>query len=85
MNNAQEQLKAPLLFGQKLCINKGGKGILRSLRHMPSRSLLLTCLAWMLACLPITSSAQPVALTPPQLDQLVQRIALYPDPLLAPP
>ena len=27
--------------------------------------------------------AQPVLLTPPQLDQLVQRIALYPDPLLA--
>ena len=26
--------------------------------------------------------AQPVLLTPPQLDQLVQRIALYPDPLL---
>jgi hypothetical protein len=37
----------------------------------------------MLACLPITSSAQPVALTPPQLDQLVARIALYPDPVLA--
>jgi Protein of unknown function (DUF3300) len=28
-------------------------------------------------------SAQPVALSPPQLDQLVARIALYPDPLLA--
>src|ERR1035438_1077053 len=28
-------------------------------------------------------AAQPVRLTPPQLDQLVQRIALYPDPLLA--
>jgi len=27
--------------------------------------------------------AQPAALTPPQLDQLVSRIALYPDPLLA--
>jgi hypothetical protein len=37
----------------------------------------------MLGCLPITSFAQPVALTPPQLDQLVARIALYPDPLLA--
>ncbi len=32
---------------------------------------------------PAVSSAQPVPLTPPQLDQLVQRIALYPDPLLA--
>ncbi|HLH01385.1 MAG TPA: DUF3300 domain-containing protein [Bryobacteraceae bacterium] len=29
------------------------------------------------------SSAQPVSLTPDQLDQLVARIALYPDPLLA--
>ena len=28
-------------------------------------------------------TAQPAPLTPPQLDQLVQRIALYPDPLLA--
>jgi hypothetical protein len=27
--------------------------------------------------------AQPAALSPPQLDQLVSRIALYPDPLLA--
>ena len=27
--------------------------------------------------------ARPLSLTPPQLDQLVQRIALYPDPLLA--
>ena len=27
--------------------------------------------------------AQPAALAPPQLDQLVSRIALYPDPLLA--
>ena len=32
---------------------------------------------------PAVSSAQPVPLTPPQLDQLVTRIALYPDPLLA--
>lgn len=29
-----------------------------------------------------TASAQPVRLTPDQLDQLVSRIALYPDPLL---
>ena len=40
-------------------------------------------LSLMLVCLPVTSLAQPVALTPPQLDQLVARIALYPDPLLA--
>ncbi|HTF65392.1 MAG TPA: DUF3300 domain-containing protein [Edaphobacter sp.] len=45
--------------------------------------LLLACLAMILVCSPITSSAQPVALTPPQLDHLVARIALYPDPLLA--
>jgi hypothetical protein len=32
---------------------------------------------------PAVSLAQPVLLTPTQLDQLVQRIALYPDPLLA--
>src|ERR1700704_3596053 len=29
------------------------------------------------------ASAQPGRLSPPQLDQLVSRIALYPDPLLA--
>jgi hypothetical protein len=43
----------------------------------------LLCLALMLVFLPVTSLAQPLALTPPQLDQLVARIALYPDPLLA--
>jgi hypothetical protein len=32
---------------------------------------------------PAVSLAQPVPLSPPQLDQLVARIALYPDPLLA--
>jgi hypothetical protein len=48
-----------------------------------TRSRLLACLTLMLVCLPVISSAQPVALTPPQLDQLVARIALYPDPLLA--
>jgi len=48
-----------------------------------TRSLLPVCLALMLVCFPVTSSAQPVALAPPQLDQLVARIALYPDPLLA--
>ena len=48
-----------------------------------TRSLLPVCLALMLVCFPVTSSAQPVALAPPQLDQLVARIGLYPDPLLA--
>ncbi|MCU1323961.1 MAG: hypothetical protein JWM43_3610 [Acidobacteriaceae bacterium] len=32
---------------------------------------------------PTVSPAQPVPRTSPQLDQLVTRIALYPDPLLA--
>ena len=31
----------------------------------------------------VQASAQPLPLSPPQLDQLVARIALYPDPLLA--
>ena len=48
-----------------------------------ARSLLMASLALMFVCLSMTSSAQPVALTPSQLDQLVARIALYPDPLLA--
>ncbi|HLH16554.1 MAG TPA: DUF3300 domain-containing protein [Bryobacteraceae bacterium] len=40
-------------------------------------------LALMLSVLAIPVSAQPVALGPEQLDRLVSRIALYPDPLLA--
>lgn len=35
------------------------------------------------ATLRIPEFAQPAALSPPELDQLVARIALYPDPLLA--
>ena len=45
--------------------------------------LLLISLALILVFVPISSPAQPVALTSSQLDQLVARIALYPDPLLA--
>ena len=41
------------------------------------------CLILIFAVSPIVSFAQPGALSPPQLDQLVARIALYPDPLLA--
>jgi hypothetical protein len=52
-------------------------------RTVFTRLPLLACLVLMLVCMPTTSSAQPVALSPPQLDQLVARIALYPDPLLA--
>jgi hypothetical protein len=54
-----------------------------SRRTASTRMPFLLGLALMLVCLPITSLAQPVALTQPQLDQLVARIALYPDPLLA--
>ena len=57
--------------------------LLWSQRTASARMPFLLCLALMLVCLPVTSLAQPVALTPPQLDQLVARIALYPDPLLA--
>ena len=41
------------------------------------------CLILIFAVSPIVSFAQPAPLSPPQLDQLVARIALYPDPLLA--
>jgi len=41
------------------------------------------CLILIFAVSPIVLFAQPAALSPPQLDQLVARIALYPDPLLA--
>jgi hypothetical protein len=57
--------------------------LLWSQRTASARMPFLLCLALMLVCLPVTSLAQPVALTPPQLDQLVARLALYPDPLLA--
>jgi hypothetical protein len=65
--------------------------LLHSSRHPERRieraastgRLLLACLVLMLVCPPAVSFAQPVALSPPQLDQLVARIALYPDPLLA--
>jgi hypothetical protein len=65
--------------------------LLRSSRH-PERwiersasncLLLLVCTVLIVACTPAVSFAQPVALNPPRLDQLVARIALYPDPLLA--
>jgi hypothetical protein len=49
-------------------------------RTASARLPFLLGLALMLVCLPVTSLAQPAALTPPQLDQLVARIALYPGP-----
>jgi hypothetical protein len=54
----------------------------RRIKRSASAGLLLPlCLILILVCPPGVS--QPVALSPPQLDQLVARIALYPDPLLA--
>ena len=54
----------------------------RRIKRSASAGLLLPlCLILILVCPPGVS--QPVALSPPQLNQLVARIALYPDPLLA--
>ena len=48
------------------------------------RHLLLIAFVPLLAlCFARSAFAQPAPLAPPQLDQLVARIALYPDPLLA--
>jgi hypothetical protein len=46
-------------------------------------SIRLLCLSLILAGQSLLSFAQPVPMSPTQLDQLVSRIALYPDPLLA--
>lgn len=46
-------------------------------------ALLGAIVALLIASFPSAAAAQPVPLTAPQLDHLVQRIALYPDPLLA--
>ena len=54
----------------------------RSRQRHPIPLLSLVCLV-ILAGQALISSAQPVPLSPSQLDQLVARIALYPDPLLA--
>ena len=45
--------------------------------------LLIAFVPLMALCFPRSAPAQPAPLAPPQLDQLVARIALYPDPLLA--
>src|SRR5260370_42580493 len=47
------------------------------------RLAILVLVIGVLLAAPAVSPAQPVPLTRPQLDQLVTRIALYPDPLLA--
>jgi hypothetical protein len=46
-------------------------------------SIGLLCLSLILASQSLLSFAQPVPMSPTQLDQLVSRVALYPDPLLA--
>jgi Protein of unknown function (DUF3300) len=48
-----------------------------------TRLTLMALVVGVLLAAPAVSSSQPVLLTPPQLDQLVTRIAPYPDPLLA--
>jgi hypothetical protein len=89
VNYAQARLLRiliPLQIGSNLLIKSSGESTSRNAQQQrtPSaRMSFLLCLALMLVCLPVTSLAQPMALTPPQLDQLVARIALYPDPLLA--
>lgn len=89
MNYVQARLLrilVPLQIGSNLLIKSSGESTSRNAQQQrtPSaRMSFLLSLALTLVCLPVTSLAQPVALTPPQLDQLVARIALYPDPLLA--
>jgi hypothetical protein len=51
--------------------------------RLAQQSVITGCLILIFAVSPIVSFAQLAALSPPQLDQLVARIALYPDPLLA--
>jgi hypothetical protein len=80
------RILVPLQIGSNLLIKSSGESTSRNAQQQrtPSaRMSFLLSLALTLVCLPVTSLAQPVALTPPQLDQLVARIALYPDPLLA--
>ncbi len=52
---------------------------LASSRHL----LFIAFVPLMVLCFPGSTLAQAAPLAPPQLDQLVARIALYPDPLLA--
>ena len=73
MKSPQERAQIPLQIDSKLLFG----------RITVTWPRLLTSLTLAVVCLSAVSSAQPVLLTPPQLDQLVARIALYPDPLLA--
>jgi Protein of unknown function (DUF3300) len=71
MKSAQQS--APLQTDSKLLFG----------RITVTRPRLLASLTLAVVFLSAISSAQPGPLTPPQLDQLVAHIALYPDPLLA--
>src|ERR1700688_1101390 len=47
------------------------------------RIMKLVLMLAVLAAVPVFAQAPPPPLAPPQLDQMVSRIALYPDPLVA--
>ena len=53
------------------------------LTMIPLRALIIPLTLSFVVVAAVPMAAQPVPLTPSQLDQLVARIALYPDPLLA--
>jgi hypothetical protein len=78
MKSMQETARAPLHIDNKPLIGMLPKGKITVIRLAFFVSLTL-----ILVCSSAVSSAQPAPLSPPQLDQLVARIALYPDPLLA--
>ena len=73
MKSAQERAQIPSQTDSKLLFG----------RITVTWPRLLASLTLAVVCLSAVSSAQSGPLTPPQLDQLVARIALYPDPLLA--
>ena len=80
MNYAQARLlriPVPPQIGSILLIKSSGECTspnAQQQRTLSARISFLLCLALMLLCLPVTSLAQPVALTPPQPDELVPRI-----------
>lgn len=80
MNYAQARvlrILVPLQIGSTLLIKSSGETTSRNAqqqRRPSARVSLLLSLALTLVCLPVTSLARPVALTPPQPDELVPRI-----------
>jgi hypothetical protein len=73
---------SPEVIGMTLITNVRPRD-LASVHKKQVRSLrLIFCSLFLLIGLSV-SSAQPAPLSPPELDHLVARIALYPDPLLA--